>query len=155
MWMKLGHAQASLGQFDKAATAYREAIALQRELGRLNQAMEPLAGLAGVALAQGELQQAQAHVEEILSHLEAGGVLDGTIDPFQIHLTCYRVLKANQAPRAGALVTAAYDLLQERAAKITDEALRRSFLENVASHREIVREAVNGGESRGSAENRG
>ena len=30
------------------------------------------------------------------------------------------------------------DLLQERAATIEDEALRRSYLENVAAHREIV-----------------
>jgi hypothetical protein len=31
-------------------------------------------------------------------------------------------------------------LLQDQAAKIEDAALRRSFLENVAAHREIVRE---------------
>ncbi|MFQ5344187.1 MAG: tetratricopeptide repeat protein, partial [Anaerolineae bacterium] len=155
MWMKLGHAQAGLGQLDEAATAYRGAVALQRELGRLNQAMEPLAGLARVALAQGDIQQAQAHVQEILSHLEAGGTLDGTIDPFQVYLTCYRVLRADGDPRAQEVLTTAYNLLQERAAKIGDEDLRRSFLENVASHREIVREAANGGENRGLAGSRG
>ena len=32
----------------------------------------------------------------------------------------------------------AYDLLQEQAGKIEDPALRRSFLENVTAHREIV-----------------
>jgi hypothetical protein len=33
----------------------------------------------------------------------------------------------------------AYDLLQVQAGKITDEQLRRSFLENVAAHRELAR----------------
>jgi len=139
MWMKLGHAQAGLGQLDEAANAYRGAVALQRELGRLNQAMEPLAGLARVALAQGDLQQALAHVEGILSYLETG-TLDGTIDPFQIHLTCYRVLHANGDPRAREVLTTAYHLLQERAAKITDEVMRHSFLENVAAQRALVEE---------------
>ena len=37
-------------------------------------------------------------------------------------------------------MNAAYNLLQEQAARIDDEELRRSFLENVASHREIVSE---------------
>lgn len=37
-------------------------------------------------------------------------------------------------------LSTAHDLLQERAAKITDEEMRRSFLENVAAHREIVSE---------------
>jgi hypothetical protein len=35
-------------------------------------------------------------------------------------------------------------LLQERAVRITDAELRRSFLENVAAHREIVREYEKG-----------
>ena len=34
----------------------------------------------------------------------------------------------------------AHALLRERATKISDEALRRSFLENVPEHREIVSE---------------
>ncbi len=38
------------------------------------------------------------------------------------------------------VLVAAYDLLHERAARITDDEMRRSFLENVAAHREIVRE---------------
>jgi len=46
---------------------------------------------------------------------------------------------ANHDPRAEEILTTAYHLLQERAAAISEEELRRSFLENVATHREIVR----------------
>jgi hypothetical protein len=41
-------------------------------------------------------------------------------------------------PRAQDILETAHSLLQERAAKISDEEERRSFLENVAAHREIV-----------------
>ena len=40
--------------------------------------------------------------------------------------------------RAPELLVRVYDELQARAATITDAALRRSFLENVPLHREIV-----------------
>jgi hypothetical protein len=49
-------------------------------------------------------------------------------------------LQASQARGALKLLTGAYCLLQERAAAVEDEVLRRSYLENVAAHREIVRE---------------
>jgi tetratricopeptide (TPR) repeat protein len=139
MWMKLGHALLGLEQPEEATEAYRESLALRRELDQPNLATEPLAGLARVALAQGDLARAQACVEEILSHLETG-TLHGTISPFEVYLTCYRVLKASQDPRAQEILNTAHDRLQEWAARITDEGLRRSFLERVAAHREIVRE---------------
>ncbi|MCP4538066.1 MAG: hypothetical protein GY832_13065 [Chloroflexi bacterium] len=37
-------------------------------------------------------------------------------------------------------MASAHHLLQDQAAKIDDDELRRSFLENVAVHREIINE---------------
>ncbi|MFC2046168.1 tetratricopeptide repeat protein, partial [Chloroflexota bacterium] len=138
MWMKLGHALAGLGLLDEAAKAYWESVTLRRETGWPILALEPLAGLARVALAQGDEAQAQALVEEILEHLESGGALDGIISPFQVFLTCYCVLEAGGDSRALEILATAHDQLQERAAKITDEKLRRSYLENVVAHRELL-----------------
>ena len=135
----LGHALVRLDRLAEAADAYRQAMNLRREFGQPHMAMEPLAGLARVSLAQNDLAQAQAHVEEILSFLE-DNTLDGTDEPFRVYLTCYRVLRANQDPRAQVILTTAHDLLQHQAAKIEEYALRRSFLENVPAHREITRE---------------
>jgi hypothetical protein len=81
-----------------------------------------------------------AHTEEILSILETHPALRGAEEPLRVYLTCYRVLRAVDDPRSGELLDAAYRLIQERARKIDDEELRRSYLENVASHREIVAE---------------
>jgi tetratricopeptide (TPR) repeat protein len=137
----LGHALVGLDRLAEAANAYRQAMILRREFGQPHMAMEPLAGLARISLARNDLARAQTQVEEILDFLK-DSTLDGTDEPFRVYLACYRVLRANQDPRAQVLLTTAHSLLQDQAVTIEDEALRRLFLENVAAHREIVREFV-------------
>jgi len=134
----MGYALADLGRPAEAIESYRQALDIRRELSDINVSMETLAGLASVYLTQGKLAQALSHVDEILSHLE-NNTLDGAEEPFRVYLTCYRVLQDNRDPRAAAILDTAHCLLQERAAKISEEELRRSFLENVAAHREIVK----------------
>ncbi|MCP4536399.1 MAG: tetratricopeptide repeat protein [Chloroflexi bacterium] len=141
--MGLGHASMGLGQLEEAAESYQQALTLWRELNQHKMTLDPLAGLARVSLAQDDLLQAQACVEEIISHLETNDPLQGMSEPFLVYLTCYQVLNTNQDSRARDILTSAHRLLQERAAKITDDDMRRSFLENVAAHREIVREWTN------------
>jgi tetratricopeptide (TPR) repeat protein len=136
-----GHASVALGQLDGAAAAYEEALELRRDLDQSHLATEPQAGLARIALARGDHAAALAHVEDILGHLKTGSI-NGTNEPLRIYLTCYRVLQANHDPRADQILSAAHDLLQERASKIDDQKLRRSYLENVAAHREIVEEYI-------------
>lgn len=134
----LGHALAGQGQLTAAAEAYRRGLTIRRELGKHNVAMEPLAGLTRIALAQRDLSQAKTRVAEILAYLEEESTLDGTEEPLRVYLTCYQVLQVTQDPRARDVLNTAHHLLQERAARIEDEELRRSFLENVAVHREII-----------------
>jgi len=133
----LGHALVGLASFDEARDAYGQARVLSREMGLPNRAAEALAGLARVSLRQEDLPQARAHVEEILGYLETG-TLDGTHEPVRVYLTSYRVLRATDDARAEDILEEGYHYLQERAAKISDEEERRSFLENVAANREIV-----------------
>jgi tetratricopeptide (TPR) repeat protein len=133
----LGHALVGLGHLGEAATHYQEAVALRRKLGQHNLAMESQAGLARVRLAEGDMRGAQDLADEILLHLGNHG-LDGMVEPFQVYLTCYQVLRAGGAPRAPEVLATAYDLLQAQASKISDEATRHSFLENITAHREIV-----------------
>jgi tetratricopeptide (TPR) repeat protein len=133
----LGHALAGLGRLTDAAEAYRRALELRRELGEHNRAMESLAGLASVSLAQGDAIGAQLQVEQILDHL-ASKSLDGADEPFRVYLTCYRVLRATNDPRAEEILSSAHGLLEQRASKIGDQELRQSFLENIAEHRAIT-----------------
>jgi predicted ATPase/DNA-binding SARP family transcriptional activator/class 3 adenylate cyclase len=134
----LGHALTELDGLFEAADAYRQALDIRWEVGEAPPVPEPLAGLACVDLARGDHPQALIHVQEILAYLEAYPKLEGTIDPIRVYLTCYRVLRANADPRAAEVLEKGHYLLQEIASKIDDEALRRSYLENVPANRAIV-----------------
>ena len=133
----LGHAFWGLNDLNEAKKAYRHALDIRRDAGEASRAMEPLAGLALIALCEDDIHTAQAHVEVILAHLQ-DHTLAGAEEPFRVYLSCYRVLEANEDPRAQTILDQTYTLLQARAAKLTDEASQQSFLENVAAHREIM-----------------
>jgi DNA-binding SARP family transcriptional activator/predicted ATPase/Tfp pilus assembly protein PilF len=135
----LGHILVELQDLAGAATAYQQALDLQSTLGQPQLAAEPLAGLAHISLAREDLYLAQSQAVEVLSLLEHGA-LDHARDPCRIFWICYRVLRASQDPRAQKILIAAYNLLQERATKIEDEALRHSYLENVACHQTLANE---------------
>jgi hypothetical protein len=57
------------------------------------------------------------------------------------HLVAYQVLAATgYGERARKILAKAHALLTERADRLDDVEFRRSFLDNVAAHREIVME---------------
>jgi hypothetical protein len=123
----------------EAAESYHQALVLHQEMGQLHFAREVLASLSRTSLTQGNLAQAQAFVAELLPQLQIEH-LYGTREPFRVYLTCYLVLRVGHDSRAEDVLVTAYRLLQEQAAEIVDERLRRFYLENVPAHREIVRE---------------
>jgi class 3 adenylate cyclase/predicted ATPase len=134
----LGHALAGLGELGAAAKAYDEAMRLRRELGQHGLAIDALAGLARIRLAQDDSEQALEQVEEILSWIEANGS-EGIEYPLQVYLTCYHVLSATvRTERAHAILSTAHATLLEQANSISDGDLRRKFLENVKTHQEIT-----------------
>jgi diguanylate cyclase (GGDEF)-like protein len=134
---RLGHAQLGLGQYQEAVDTYQQAVELRREFGSPNMLIESLAGMANALLAQRKAAQAQAHVETILHHLEKR-TLDGTEEPLKVYLICYQILHTRKDYRAPRLLKQAYELLNTRAALIYDDDMRRSYLENVPAHREII-----------------
>jgi predicted ATPase/DNA-binding SARP family transcriptional activator/class 3 adenylate cyclase len=123
------------GDHQRARNNYEAAL-------RLSRAESPyrcgaLCGLARIALAEGDLAQAQGYVAEILRGL---GVFlwSGLFLGLTPYLVCYRVLRASGDSRAGEVLDETYRLLQERTNEIDDQALRRSYLENVTANREII-----------------
>ncbi len=133
----LGHALTEVGELPAAASAYTEALNLRRDLGQAGLAMDNLAGLAQVALAQDNLTTALKQVEEILAWTEAHGIA-GIEYPLQVYFTCYQVLTTGGNGTAQTILARAYTLLQERAANITDPTLQHGFLENITTHHKIV-----------------
>ncbi len=134
----LGHALFDSGKLDEASEAYTSALSIFDELNQPALAAEPGAGLARIALSNGDQDIAESRIRKILEHLDSGGTLDGVDQPLRIYLSCYLVLLAVGDPRTNEILNMACDLLNTRAASIKDEAARRGFLENVPYNREIL-----------------
>lgn len=101
-----------------------------RTVGNQAAATEAQAGLAQVALAQGDLDGALGWIETLLPVL-AVTPRAGFHSPFLTYLTAYQVLLAHHDGRAAVLLEQGWRLLLDYAVGITDPALRRSFLEFV------------------------
>jgi tetratricopeptide (TPR) repeat protein len=134
VYVILGHALAGLGHWTESTEAYRQALTTRRSF----LVVEPQAGLARVALGQGDSAGALAYVREILDYMAERPALEGAKEPLRVYLTCISVLRANGDLRANKILDKAYRMLQKRAATIEDRNLRHAYLENVTAHREIV-----------------
>jgi tetratricopeptide (TPR) repeat protein len=133
----LGDVELALGHHAAAALAYERANAVALTIDDPMQ-YDAAAGLARVALAQGDVARALVPVEGLLAHLMGGGTLEGTEKPRLIELSCHQVLASAGDPRAAELLARAYAEIEVRAAAIADPTLRHSFLNEVPEHREIV-----------------
>lgn len=136
VWIHLGHIHAATESWAAAGRAYRLAATLRQELVQPHLEMEAVAGQAQVAWATSQFEEAKSYLER-LGHFLAGRALDGTEEPFRLYLTCYQVMAALGDARAPLLLQAARSLLDARAAALTPEALRRSFLA-VPIHRALL-----------------
>ena len=133
----IGHAELALGHIEAASLAFERsrAVALAADTEAQHDAA---AGIAKLALAQGDTAAALAAAEGLLAHLASGGTLVGTDGPRLIMLTCHQVLESAHDRRAAEVLAGVHTGLLAIADAITDAALRASFLNNIPEHREIV-----------------
>ena len=132
--------QAALALADTAAARqhFEASRRLFDDMQMPHLAIEAMAGLAETAIARDDGADALAQVEEILARLAAGVSLDGSEEPMRVHLVCHQVLAATQDPRAEQILRRAYDEISLRAQRISDAALRNSFIAEVPHHRALV-----------------
>lgn len=133
----LGHARAGLGQHASAQAAYRQALATYEELAKRALAAEPLAGLAALALARGDLAAALEHAGELAGILGQHPRV-GLDEPYALYLACFQALAAAGDPRAPAVLQAGRQLLLADADQIDDAELRARFLEHMPEHRALL-----------------
>ncbi len=124
----------ALGDLAQAQSQLEQAIDIERELGTHPLSLHLLVARTELDLAQGHLADATNAANEILSQMQIGS------EHIQYLLVCHKVLRAEEDPQAIDVLKRAYDLLQEQAARISDEESRRSFLENVTEHKEVMSE---------------
>jgi tetratricopeptide (TPR) repeat protein len=131
-----GQALTDLEHPQEAEAAYRQAASLFEENGQLHLVIEPQIGLAYLAWQVGNLPSAHDQAGPILSYLNEK-IPNGTLDPFWIYLTCYKILHSAGDEHARSLLERAHSVLMNQAEKIEDTASRQTFLEKVPSHREV------------------
>ena len=141
--LQTGAAELLRGHGAAARQAYAQARQQAMEIGIPLQ-HEASAGLARVALADGDTAAALAALQPLLDHVAAGGSFSDTEERL-IELTCHQALARAGDPRAADWLARAHTALTDAAATITDAALRECFLRNVPYHREILAAWSKGG----------
>ena len=139
--LTLGDAEAALGRQAAARQAYTRALLLAQQFDEPVQ-HDASAGLARVALAEGDIAAAVAALQPVLTHVQAGGALDGGDWPRLVELTAYQALACAGDPRAAEWLARAHTALMAQADAISqhsaNSALRQGYLQNIPHHREIV-----------------
>jgi uncharacterized protein YjbI with pentapeptide repeats/class 3 adenylate cyclase/predicted ATPase len=135
------HAQTELGDLTSAAEAYHQAQTIGETSGQC--LIDISAGLANIALHQGELNQAMRYIEHILASLEQEWAMQ--IDNLSwVYYISYQVLLAQTATqpeqtlRAEAVLSTAYAVMHSLAAQLQDKKQARSFLQNIQWHQRIL-----------------
>jgi len=136
-WVFLGLVLEEMGELENARQAYLRGLALRREVGLHAMANDPLAGLARVATAEGEHDEAVKYANQVLDWIETHG-REGIGDPLLAYVGAYRaLLEAGESQRGLAALKDAYTLLMEFADNISDPERRRAYLHDINPGRPI------------------
>lgn len=136
----LGIVSLRAGKTGQAMERARAALTMCRELDLRSRTPDDLATLAAAHLAAGEANQAQEYAQQAMTILDTCGG-EGPESPQRDYLICYQVLfDCGQKGAARVALQSAHNLVKARADKITDLALRQSFLERVKVNRQIAQE---------------
>jgi tetratricopeptide (TPR) repeat protein len=126
------------GEPEEALHRYTWARVTLGEIGAPAYACDALAGQARCELALGNLDEAQAHAEELWRYLLHDGA-EGMEFPILAYETCVNVFEAGgDRDRAQLAFDKGYDELMERAGRIGDPEWRTAFLSNVPEHARLL-----------------
>jgi len=129
---------AALGQVPQAIACYERSAAACRKLNRPLAALEMQAGLARLALSNGDSSQAKAYIGSVVGQFDAGWRSEEIVmDDLRVLLTCHEVLASSGDKRAAEFLVMANDKMRNRAG-LLEPGDREAFLGNVATNRSIV-----------------
>jgi tetratricopeptide (TPR) repeat protein len=134
----LAMVELAAGALVQAQAHAEQALAIRQALGLRVRMADNLALLAAIHRARHEIAVATTYAQQALAILQqCEGV--GPEFPQQDYFICYQVFAAQGEPETAAqALRSAYQVVMQRAQKIDDAALRRSFLNQVSINREII-----------------
>lgn len=134
-WEIAGKAYLQRGDIAQAEAMFQQLISFLAGTDNALELHYGQAGLASVRLAQQDIPAALALIEPVLRHLNHKH--SELVDHPELYLICYQVLAAAQDERAVTVLQQGWQLVQSQADKISNPALRASFLTNVPVNREL------------------
>jgi predicted ATPase len=124
-----GHIQLATQHFDQSRNHFEAS-----NLFRL--AMEPIAGLARLALAQGDLETSLGYADQLWQYLNQHGMNSLVLEA---HLACADVFEAaGNLEDAIRVIDSSYRELIDRAYRISNPEWRTAFLENVPENKQML-----------------
>ncbi|MCE7985518.1 MAG: hypothetical protein DYG89_30455 [Caldilinea sp. CFX5] len=133
--IELGHVALAQQQWQRAESHYYAALSLTTT-DRLSCQAAAQAGLAQVQWQQNRRDKARAWAEQCYQRLLTQA-WETAYDALFAAVTCYQVLAAAHDARAHTILQQAYDWVAAQSLKISDENLRRSFLEKPPYHHQL------------------
>jgi len=125
VYLQAGHSQVAADRLSAALEYFKT----NRGRDQINRAR---AGLALLAAAEGQVDEALKQVDALLPELNRSAM------QLYVHLSIIQTLIAIGDSRSVEILERTRSLLQARSEKIQDPIIRRSYLENVPAHREIM-----------------
>lgn len=137
-WSDLALCELLLHAPTQAITCAQHASALFTELGIQQALITELCTLAQAYLQLGDRIRTNQKILEAYTLLEEFGS-DGLDYPQREYFTCYRIFEQLGDPEiAVAALNKAHQILQSKAADISEPTMRQSFLQNVDFNRQII-----------------
>jgi ATP/maltotriose-dependent transcriptional regulator MalT len=127
---RLGIMHVEANQLEAAEEAFRSAQQIEDEFKESIPMFEIQAGLAEVALANGEAGKARMLIQELAREiLQEPPSEQSHILPLWLYVACIRVMKASGDAETQKMTRRANDELKMRAEKISDAALRAGYMD--------------------------
>jgi tetratricopeptide (TPR) repeat protein len=126
------------GRLEAAEQHANDALRLYAALEMQAAQSTDLATLALVQLARGDRCQARATAQKLLEIINASETHQIEYPQRDLYVAALVAGACAEPEAAATLLHRACDLVQARAARISDAALRRSYLENVRVNREVI-----------------
>jgi predicted ATPase len=126
------------GDLETAQAGYRASRDKRLSRGQRGAVLDPLSGLLRVAVQAGDRDRARARLADLLERIERQGV-EGVEHTARLYLALVQAYRLfDDDDEANRWLQEGIDFLHRRAAKLTDPALRASYLENVPAHRALL-----------------
>lgn len=137
-WSDLAIVNLYLHQPEQAISYAQNSLKLLEKLGIEAALTTDLCTLAEASMQLNQQSHAETYTNQVFTLLEELNG-EGADYPHRDYFTCYRILEQlGDHQRAHAALRKAYTILQKKAMRIGDPAMRSSFLENVTFNRQIM-----------------